>query len=238
MSYSTYIKLNKKSNIKNLTHLIRMLGYKKIKGSYKIRNCIGSYFRFEDHDFKSSTGVELYIFRYKLYISVSTCSRISRSYWDLDHQNKTIKLIRDFFGGNLETDYRKNRFLNPENVAPKLISSACYLAHWNFMNNMKRLEFYLSQRGLDAKYSDMAKSPHFTRINPLILSNNMTVPYVISIWEEFIRNIFLAILVCRPTKKLDSIKINLNKYKFDKIILKNQLIEEVISEDITFQKPS
>jgi len=106
------------------------------------------------------------------------------------------------------------------------------------MNNMKRLEFYLSQRGLDAKYSDMAKSPHFKRINPLILSNNMTVPYVISIWEEFIRNIFLAILVCRPTKKLDSIKINLNKYKFDKIILKNQLIEEVISEDITFQKPS
>jgi|GEM_PF-4979042 len=43
MSYSTYNKLNKKSNIKNLTHLIRMLGYKKIKGSYKIRNCIGYY---------------------------------------------------------------------------------------------------------------------------------------------------------------------------------------------------
>src|SRR4051812_33405754 len=63
-----------------------------------------NYFFFEEKDYRSWSGVELSILGGKSSVVVSTRTTVSRSYYDLVHQNFTISSLRKRFGGNFKTD--------------------------------------------------------------------------------------------------------------------------------------
>src|ERR1700693_3415819 len=103
MSYTSESKLPRAVKLAQLQEVVELLGYMKIRDDLKIPSMVGSYIWYEENDYKSWSGVELQIYRKSTGFTVDTRSTVSRSCWDLKHQNKTLKLIRDLFGGYFET---------------------------------------------------------------------------------------------------------------------------------------
>ena len=216
-----------------------MLNYKKIRRQSKAKDEIGHFIWFHTDPYKSWTGVELTINRYEDCIFVSTRSRISRSHWDLEHQCKTIKNIYDFFGGYFVTDIGKNKLWKPSAKAPSDLASACYLAHWNFRNNIKKAQWYMSNRNIkENSQSNKLLNFIYREFDPTLLSNNFIIPYLIAIWEDFCRSVFVAVLINSNKKEANIKKLNFNSTQLEKILIQNKSIETAIAENFTFQRPS
>ena len=94
MSYCSENKLPLTTPIKRLFEVIELLGYQKAKDLFKIENQIGNYIWYGNNDSISFVGLELSVYRELDCISVQTRTRVGRSYWDLQWQNKTISLIK------------------------------------------------------------------------------------------------------------------------------------------------
>lgn len=156
MSYTSESKLPSTVKLPQLQEVVELLGYIKIRDTLKIPNQVGSYFWLDENDYRSWYGVELQIYRKQGAITVDTRSTISRSYWDLKHQNKTIKTIRDLFGGHFITDAGRNRYWRPNEPPPSSLSSGCYLARWYFHNALGAARVYLMTRKCAAQTAPLA----------------------------------------------------------------------------------
>lgn len=105
MSYTSETVLPPNTTLVQVQDLVALLGYKKAKDNLKVPNHIAGYFWFDEIDYRSYVGVELDIDRDREgIITVTTRSRVGRSYWDLTQQNKTLKMFRDLLGGHFTTD--------------------------------------------------------------------------------------------------------------------------------------
>jgi hypothetical protein len=104
MSYSSENELPEGTSLRRLLDVVELLGYRKVRDGLRVPNRIGGYFWYDENEYKSWSGVELNIFKYNETIKLDTRSTASRSYWDLIHQNRTIKMVRDIFGGNFTSD--------------------------------------------------------------------------------------------------------------------------------------
>lgn len=176
--------------------MVGLLGFKKLRDGLKVRNRVSEFFWYDESDYRSWSGVELGIYKTaRGPVRVTTRSSSSRSHWDLVHQNRTLKLLRDLFGGHFTTDAGKNRYWRPDASPPSPLSG-CYLARWRFNNNPQRASIYLIHRKLEGQIAKDAPSGlgFIDEINPRLLSNNMVVPYVIAVWEEYFRATFAACL--------------------------------------------
>lgn len=92
MSYVTENNLPAGTSVKRLKEVVELLGYKLVIDGRKIPGRIGCYFWIDLSEYKSWTGVELDIYCDEGVLKLSTRTRVSRSYWDLTHQNKTIRV--------------------------------------------------------------------------------------------------------------------------------------------------
>ncbi|MEA9567370.1 hypothetical protein [Polynucleobacter sp. AP-Nickl1-40-C4] len=241
MSYTSTSILKASTTISQVQDVIDLLGYKRVRDGVKIPNRISGYFWAEEVDYQSWAGVELDIYKtLKGPVKVTTRSRVARSYWDLSHQNRTLKVLRDLFGGYFETDAGRNRYCRPDEPPPSPLSSGCYLARWQFHNNLQRASIYLMHRQLEG---DMARDGpsgllFMDEINPRLLSNNMIVPYMIAVWEEYFRATFTACL--RYSKKRDSVlkqANNLSHFDLDRLITGVVRADRLIAETFSFQRP-
>ncbi len=241
MSYTSISILKLSATLPQVRDITELLGYKTVKNAFKAPNQIASYYWFDEKDYRSWTGVELEVYKTrKGPIKIFTRSRVSRSYWDLLQQNRTLKLLRDLFGGHFESDAGKNRYWRPNGAAPSPLSSGCYLARWRFHNNLQRAELYLQHRNLGG---DLAKDvpsglPFIDELNPRLLSNNMLVPYLIAAWEEYFRATFTACL--RYSRKRESAlkQAKLGHVEFEQLIAGSLQAERLIAESFSFQRPS
>jgi hypothetical protein len=240
MSYGTENVFPKSVSPDAVKHVIELLGFKKVSRPFKFKGHVASYFWYEDKEYRSWSGVELSVYKEGGSLKVSTRSTISRSYWDLTHQNKTIKTLRDLFGGKFETDEGRSRYLRPESPPPLPIASGCYLARWRFHNALGRAQIYLSSRVLKG---NMAKDEpsglyYVDEMNPKLLSNNLVVPYVIGIWEEFFRSCFIAAMMHVDDRKRILKEARLGHATLEDIFAQNTSIEEAIAGHFSFQRPS
>jgi hypothetical protein len=129
MSYTSESICDPKASLKVVKEVVELLGYKKVDDGLKMPDRKGCYYWIERKDYRSYAGVELDIYKKRGEpVIVATRSTVSRSYWDLVHQNKTLRLIRDLLGGNFTTDAGRNRYWHTEGSPPKPVSSGCYLA--------------------------------------------------------------------------------------------------------------
>jgi hypothetical protein len=240
MSYTSQNELPEGTNCRRVLEIVELLGYKSVKDGLRIPNRVGSYFWYSENEYQSWTGVELDVYHEPGATLVDTRSRVSRSYWDLQHQNRTIKLIRDLFGGHFTNDAGRNRCLDPDSPPPSPLSSGCYLARWRFHNALLKARLYLDTRNLHGNIAREKPTglAFIDEINPRLLSNNLLIPYVIAVWEEYFRSTFAATL--RNTGKRENVlkKARLRSDQLEQIVTGNKPIEEAIAECFSFQRPS
>ena len=123
MSYTSESICDPKASLKVVKEVVELLGYKKVNDGLKMPDRKGCYYWIERKDCRSWVGVELDIYKKKGEpVVIATRSTAARSYWDLVHQNKTLRLIRDLLGGNFTTDAGRNRYWHPAGPPPKPVS--------------------------------------------------------------------------------------------------------------------
>lgn len=221
--------------------MVDLLGYKRARDSLRVPNLIAVYYWYDETDYRSWSGVELAIYKApKGTVKVTTRSTVARSHWDLIHQNRTLKLLRDLFGGHFETDAGRNRYWRPEEPPPPPISSGCYLARWRFHNNFGRAAVYLMNRKLEGAIArDSATGFEFMdEMNPRLLSNNLLVPYMIAVWEEFFRATFTACLRYSKQRETALKRAKLSHADLERLAIGSVQVERSVAEFFSFQRPS
>ena len=240
MSYESKSILSKGTKLRQVREVIDLLGYKKVNDDLKVPNRTDCMMWVEKANYKTWVGVELGIYREKGVITVSTRSRLGRSYWDLTHQNKTLKLLKDMFGGYFETDAGRNRYWRPEEKAPSYLSSGCYLSRWQFNNALIKPRLYLQQRGLDQKNATPEPSglEFLDQMNPRLFSNNLLLPYLIAIWEEYFKSTFVALMKYSEHREASFKRAKLSQSQLEAIASGHQAVEQAFAESLSFQRPS
>lgn len=241
MSYSSTSVLKLSATVAQVREIIDLLGYKQAKDALKVPNRVAQYFWYDDSDYRSWSGVELDVYKTpKGPVKITTRSSISRSYWDLTHQNKTLKLLRDLFGGYFETDAGRNRYCRPDAPPSTPISSGCYLARWRFHNNFGRADWYLINRKLEGSTARDSSTGYafIDEMNPRLLSNNLLVPYMIAVWEEFFRSTFAACLRYSKEREEALKRAKLSHSDLEKLAIGSVQVERSVAEYFSFQRPS
>lgn len=243
MSYESENELPPETSIKRLKEVVELLGYQVIRSWLKSTEIedLGRYFWSDDAEYRSWTGVELSIYRFEGKLKLHTRTRVSRSYWDLTHQNKTVKLIRDLFGGTFNTDMGNGRYLRPGSPPPSPLSSGCYLARWHLHNSLMKAHFYLQSRKPEGDAARDSPHPHplsfLDHMNPRLLSNNLLIPFIIAVWEEYYRATFTAVLRYADKRDVVLKKARLSHAQLEQIAAEKQ-IERATAECFSFQRPS
>lgn len=240
MSYTSTSEFRRGTSLLRVREVVELLGYQPIRDSLRVPNMVGNYIWYDESEYKSWTGVELQIYRKGKKVSVDTRSRSSRSYWDLVQQNKTIKLLRDLFGGYFETDAGRNRYWRPDELPPTPLSSGCFIARWRFHNALIKARVYLQTRNLEG---DMAKDAptglsFLDDMNPRLLSNNLLIPYVLAIWEDYYRSTFAAVLKYADRREAVLKKARLSHAQLEQIASERRPVEHAIADCFSFQRPS
>jgi len=242
MSYTSNSVLDSNAKIKTVIEAIELLGYVRLRKEFDIPNQVGSYMWISEIEYQSYVGVELQVYndKSKGQITVDTRSRLGRSYWDLTHQNKTLKLLRDFFGGYFETDAGRNRYWRPEGKPPKPVAAGCYLARWRLHNALIKPKMYLQQRGLtqpNAK-EEPTGIGFIDEMNPRLFSNNLVLPYMFAVWEAYFRDSFIAVLSSSSCREKVLKKSNLNVVQLEEIASSAASVERAVADYFSFQRPS
>lgn len=240
MSYTSDSLLGKQAKLSRVKEIVELLGYTCLDNGGKCPDCVGNYMWFEGKEYKSWSGVELSLYKNQgSLITVSTRSTISRSYWDLVHQNRTLKMLRDLFGGYFTTDAGRNRYWRPYGTPPSPKESGCFLARWRLHNALIKPTIYLSQRGLTE--SNASPTPcgisFLDELNPRFFSNNLVLPYAVAVWEEFFRASFVALLKFSSNRERVFKKVKLNKFQLESIASNNLSVEEAVAGGFSFQRP-
>ncbi len=248
LSSTNYISSNIK--IKNLYWVIEHLGYKEIELEKDLRNSYRKCFFWRPFDSELTyVGIELNVSKNDNgKIRVETRTRYGRSYIELTHQNTTIKTIKNFFGGTFETDYGKNIYLDSEDCNPEKsnIAMALYVQRWKFNNALIPIKIFAHFVGnslhKDALAGDLYSIqtgvlPWIDHLRPYVVSSNIQLPYIIGVWENFIKNSYLSIL---KYANIDNKIIKPEKLSADdleKIRSGESSVEECIVNKFSFQRP-
>lgn len=241
MSYTSESKLGSRASLSRVTEIVTLLGYFRVNDGLKVPGRAGSYVWAEQKDYQSYVGVELDIYvRKSKKIVVTTRSRVGRSYWDIKQQNRTIKMLRDIFGGHFVTDAGRDRYWRPEGKPPSPVFSGCFLARWRLHNAFIKPKLYISQRGLDKPNAWPQPTGHYLidEMNPRLFSNNLLIPYLVAVWEEYFRSSFIALLKYSPQREAALKKANLNQTQLESIASNIATVEDSVANLFSFQRPS
>lgn len=241
MSYTSKNILPKMIQLAQVQEILVLLGYKKYERDPDLKDHVARYHWFDEDDYRSYVGVELDIYRTSAdRITIATRTAMSRSYWDLTQQNKTIKLLRALFGGSFTTDSGRNRCMRPSGRPPSPLSSGCFLSRWRFNNDLIRARAYLSGREFKGRPPKDGPTgiEFFDQINPRLLSNNLLLPYVVAIWEEYFRSTFVAALKYTDDRDAVLKRTRLSHGHLEQLALGFQPVARVVAEGFNFQRPT
>lgn len=106
----------KRATRKELKNFIEELGFKPFKDILSLSKSRLNYYWFEQKDFLSITGVDVYIDpiennKINHNWSLSVRSQIFASIFDVKMMNKVLREGRRRFGGDIYRDYGKNRYI-------------------------------------------------------------------------------------------------------------------------------
>lgn len=237
MSYESENLLQHK-NEKQIIEFVELLGYK-YSGIWNtdLHGKARDFYWFDSTDYKSINGVELSIYQKNKKLIVTTRTNESRSYYDLVHQNKTIRLLKKHFGGVFTTDYGKGRYLKPKGQPLEPAASGCYLAFNSFGTNLIRAQLYFKNRK-STKEQETSDIDFLNRFNPRLISNNLLLPFLISILEDYWKSTFVVLLKYSNNKEA---VLKSNKISADRLvqISKGELsVEQGFADSMSFARIS
>lgn len=240
MSYCSENILPINTSIKSIKQVIELLGYQKTGPFYKEPKLRGSYIWIGNEEFLASVEIVLSIWKYDDHISVTTESSRGRSYWDLEWQNKTISTIKTIFGGNFITTEGSNEYLSFK-TEPSKIGWSLSVCRYIFKDSISKTKYYFYNRIIpaDSPFTKRSDVGFIDEYNPIILFDNIVIPFIIGCWDSYFRNSYISILKYSETPKEIGIKnINFSPEEYLDVIRQNEKIENIIANKLTFQRPS
>lgn len=239
MSYESENILDKRVKFIDVLNFIELLDYKYL-GMWDGEELgkIKSYHWFDKKDYKSTMGVELSAYIFEGKICITTRTNASRSYYDLEHQNKTIRLLKKHFSGNFITDEGKGRYLQPRSGPPEPSAAGCHLAFSSFGSNLIRARKYFDNRNFGEKKEESTNLYWLDRYNPKLLSNNFIITFLVSIFEDYWKSTFIALLKYSANKEAILKNGRISADRLVQISNGELSVEEGFSESISFARIS
>lgn len=235
---------------KKLFWIIEKLGYAEVAVPKDLKNAYKKmYFWHPEKYDLTYVGVELNVRQIEDdEIIIETRTRAGRSYIELQQQNQTIKIIKEYFGGYYSTDYGKNKLFPSDDCNPEKtdLEMALYVQRWILNNALTPLQIYAdfisesihTNGSAGDLYSDATGVlPFIDGMRPIVVSNNIQLPYLIGAWENYIKNVFLVVLkygdACDKFIRPDKLSAD------DLIRIKNgeACVEECLVNRLSFQRP-
>ena len=240
MSYSSTNELAPGTKFRDVAELAMLLGYC-YTGGLKSEEVgrISCFNWFEEKDYHSWSGVELGIYKHESKVTVETSTPVARSYFDLEHQNKTIRLMRKHFGGTFTTDEGTGRYLRPSSGPPIPAASGCHLAFQRFGSNLITGHVYYTRRDFKGP---KPKGPSgiyvIDKTNPWLISNNLLLPFLVAIMEDYWKSTYVALL--RYSDKKESV-LRAGRITSEQLAAVSEgktTVEQVFAETLSFQRVS
>jgi hypothetical protein len=239
MSYESINKLHKKTKIRDVIELIELLGFQRVlRSRTHSKEELAEYYWFEETEYRSYSGVSLSLAKdIDGQLIIYTRTVASRSYYDLDYQNRIIRTLKRHFGGAFETDLGKGRYFPMEGNPPVPAQAGCHLAFQRFGQNLIKADIYLECRKfVQEQWKHIGKLEWLNQMNPRLLSNNLLLPYLISIIEDYFKSTFIALFKYSNRKETFLKGTRLASEHLSKVSSGECSIEEVIAETLPFQK--
>jgi hypothetical protein len=157
----------------------------------------------------------------------------------LEQQNRTIRSLKRRFGGTFETDIGKGRYFPLDGGPPTPAQAGCHLAFQRFGEGFIKADIYLMHREFpQEQWKHIGKFEFLDQMNPLLLSNNLLLPYLVSVLEDYFKSTFVALLRYSDRKELFLRGAWISSEHLLKISSGESSIEVVIAETLPFQRLS
>ncbi|WP_299261839.1 hypothetical protein [uncultured Aquimarina sp.] len=195
MGYDSSIYLNKETDIIEVKQFLKILNYEEFEENYYFYNNNDS----EEH----FTGVTLNIIEENSeYLELHMRTTVWKTIYDNDYVNLTLKQISERFQGYFETEFGKNTIYEFDGIERKGAEVGCFTVFRNFNNNMTKPSVFLQfLEHEEMKNPVPIEIPILNEMNPVSIGINFTIPYLISVLEEYLRSTYIVLLKYSENKK-------------------------------------
>ena len=228
MGYDCTNFLNSGNSFKEVEDFLVILGYR--------RYSKGSFFFYNEADYLSFSGISANLNTLKNdEISVDLHTQIFANKYDVDQLNFTAKQLRSRFGGYFSSDFGKNRYIKIDDIQRNPDEAGCYRAYFHFENNISRVFVYTNYVKFDVQLPPIGMFPAADSMNPIIISNNLVIPFLVSIIEDYYKSSYISIL--KYHSKKERIIKNSKFYPDDLTSISNNelSIEDALARSKSFQ---
>lgn len=241
MSYETTNYLPKGVSKRHAAEFAELLGYKRA-GTYTHLGMpdVVSMIYFDDKDYKSWQAVELSIgTSEEKSVYVHTRTRIGRSHYDFEMQNRTVREFRRRFGGTAAKDGRNGEGYDPgPPVSPA--ASGCYLAMQRLDWNLTRVNRYLHSGFIPPDSNPFASAekvwPQMRQLNPDVFISNVLITYLVSALEDYFKSSYIALLTYADRKPVILKGVRLSGEQLAQISIGLLTVEQAAAEVLPFQR--
>ncbi len=186
-----------KTSRKEVKEFLELLGYIKLpRDRFTSKGVV--VFSNRPNDYKYFQGIYAELcFDKDEGLTVQTRTNIWRSRCDTDLHNHTVKQLKKRFGGYFASDHGKNNYLTNDHPYIERDEAGCYQAYSRFFSNIQTASFTIKtwqKAKTDRDWSSITGIPWFDSLNPLVITANITVPFLVSIIEDYFRSTYVALL--------------------------------------------
>jgi len=193
---------------------------------------------FDAVDYRSHTGIYAELAQRDGNLSLYVRSRVFASYWDLVEQNELLRQLRSKLKATFQSDYGGNRYFPLPVRRPEPAESGSELAFAGFQDAASRAMAYLGFRQFPASLRAGTQAELLGSNNPLVLSNNLLLPYLIAILEDYFKSTFIALFRYSPLKETVLKGARLTGDQLARISDAHLTVEEAFVETVSFQNLS
>ena len=231
MGYDSSITLPKKTKLKEVKKFLQLLKYKELEKNY---------FFYNDNDSEEHfTGVTLTIQKNKtenleLFLRTTIWTTVA----DTEYTNLTLSEVSQRFGGYYRTENGKNKPYKFQGTERRNAEAGCFTVFMTFKNNMVKPYVISKYLEMELEKNPLTDLWIVNENHPVSIGMNISIPFLISVFEEYFRSTFIVLLKWSDNKKdiLKSLKINTE----DLADVSNGIssIEKIASRNISFQNIS
>lgn len=231
MGYDSSIVLPKETKIEEVKSFLFLLKYQKLEKNYFFYNNNDS----EEH----FTGVTLTIEEEKTE-NINLCLRTTvwTTIADTEYTNLTLSEVSQRFGGYYITENGKNKPYKFKGVERRKAEAGCYTVYMTFKNNMAESQIFWQHLKEHLKNIPLTELWLINKFNPVLIGMNISVPFLISVFEEYFRSIFIVLLKWSDKKREIFKSLRVNTEDLAEVSNGTSSIEQIAARYISFQNIS
>lgn len=184
-----------------------------------------------ENPFEYFTGVSAFIaVRASSATSVHTRTAVWRNRVDSILHNRTVRQLHLRFGGSFSSDEGRNRYLRFDGDGRTGADAGCFLALWRFETNFARVGVHRQSRTVARHPSAHLAGDH----DPEVVANNLLVPYLVAVAEDYFRTAWIALLHYSPRRAdiLHSYRVTADEFAS---VDRSWDVSELVARRRTFQ---